>query len=106
MSMRFANKRRTLCEVLREINDYHQNKHKHDNRIRALCAEAELMGKKMARKLFEYSKEYDKDWWAANPLYRDKLIKRLSDNYHFEVSEEMKASIMANDNSPIEETKP
>lgn len=77
MSMRFTNKKRTLCEVLREIHDEHSGKNKHDALIRAKIAESIQMAKRMTKKLYEYNKEYDADWWKENPNYEKSLKKRI-----------------------------
>ena len=84
MSMRSKNpvKRRTICEILREINDMCQDKEKKSKKIRKLLVEAEKMSKKMDRKLYEYNKEYDKEgWWEKNPDYEKKFLKRLNESY-------------------------
>jgi hypothetical protein len=39
------------------------------------------MAKRMGHKLREYNKEYDKDWWAANPDYEKALKLRMSEKY-------------------------
>jgi hypothetical protein len=87
MSMRFTNKKRTVCEVLREINDFHQEDTKHDRGIRKLLMEAAYKAKRITMKLYEYSKskEYDKDWWEANPDYEKTFLKRMNENYKFEI---------------------
>jgi len=81
MSMRFTNNIRTLCEVLREINDMHQGTNTHDNCIRIKLSECQMMAKKMSKKLYEYNKEYDKDWWDKNTAYDEALNKRMGKDY-------------------------
>lgn len=83
MSLRRATKIRTLCEVLREINDLHQGETKHDRKVRKRLVEIERMAKKMSYKLLEYNKEYDKEWWETiEGKEREKrLRKRLSKSY-------------------------
>lgn len=83
MSLRRATRVRTLCEVLREINDLHQGDKKHDRKVRKKLVEAERMAKKMSYKLLEYNKEYDKDWWETTEgKRREKLLrKRFSKSY-------------------------
>ena len=83
MSLRRATKIRTLCEVLREVNDLHQGKTKHDKKVRKRLVEIERMAKKMSYKLLEYNKEYDKEWWeTVEGKEREKrLRKRLSKSY-------------------------
>jgi len=49
---------RTVCEVLREINDLCQKDSKQDKVIRKKLAEAEKMAKSMALKLEWYNKNF------------------------------------------------
>ena len=83
MSMREANKLRTLCEVIRECNDICEEikgnpKVTHQIvRIQTKLAEAEKMGGRMAKKLYEYNKEFDKGWWEKNQNYEEALRKRM-----------------------------
>jgi uncharacterized protein YcaQ len=79
--MKATNPKLTLCEVLRTINDKHQTNSEHDKEIRKLLCTAENMGKRMARKLTEYNKNYDKDWWEANPDYEKSLKQRMDTKY-------------------------
>lgn len=72
---------RTLCEVLREINDLHQEQKPKDRKTRKLLCEAEDMAKRMAFKLKEYNKHYDAGWWKDNPDYEKDLDRRLSKKY-------------------------
>lgn len=80
-SMKHACTARTVCEVLREINDLHQGPSKADKITRTLLCEAERMCKRMSLKLKEYNKKYDAGWWEANPDYEKDLDKRLNKNY-------------------------
>jgi hypothetical protein len=84
MSMRNASHERTICEVLREINDLHQSDSTHDKVIRQKLSEAEKMAKRMSLKLLEYNKEVYKDWWASNPEYEKRLRARLEEGYKVE----------------------
>lgn len=77
--MRFANNKRTVCEVLRDINDLCQDENQTE--IRKLLYEAEYMCKRMALKLKEYNKDWDAEWWAANPEYEKKLDERMKKSY-------------------------
>ena len=79
--MRHACAALTICEILRQINDIHQGSDKKDKNTRKLLCTAEDMAKRMSRKLKEYNKHYDKDWWAANPDYEKDLERRLSTKY-------------------------
>ena len=81
MSMRTASKLRTICEVLREINDLFQGNSKDEVLVRKKLAEAEKMAKRMQGKLVEYSKEKHKDWWERNPNYAKALKRRTSSAY-------------------------
>jgi len=78
MSMREANKLRTICEVLREINDLFNENNASKQTVVPLIKEAEKMAAKMARKLYEYNKEFDKDWWEENKDYEQDLLKRMN----------------------------
>ncbi len=81
MSMRVSFNVRTVCEVLREINDMHQKDDSHDNKVRMLLREAQTMAKKITGKLFEYNQEFDKGFWEANPdMYKD-IRRRLDTDY-------------------------
>lgn len=81
MSMRRAADRRTVCEVLREINDLHQGKEEHDTLVRYKLFECERMAKSMTRKLYENNKQWDAKFWADNPDYEKDLLKRLGTSY-------------------------
>lgn len=80
-TMRGSSKKITICEVLREINDFHQNDSEHDRTIRKKLIIAEGMAKKMSKKLFEYSKTKNFAWWRDNPDHEKDVRKRLSKNY-------------------------
>jgi len=80
MSLRGSNDERTLCEVLREINDIMQGEPKHKEVLEKL-REAESMAKKMAYKLLDYNKEVFKEWWDKNPEYEKTLKLRMSEKY-------------------------
>ena len=81
MTMRDVASKRTLCEVLREINDLHQGDGSIDKSTRALLLEAEGMAKKMSHKLYRYSKKWDKGWWKHNREYEARLLRRLGQSY-------------------------
>ena len=80
MSLRGTCEKRTVCEVLREINDTLQVNPIHKSILPKLI-DAERMCKKMAGKLFEYNKEFDAGWWENNPNHQEDLKKRLNTNY-------------------------
>ena len=68
MTMRIACKLRTLCGVLREIQDEHQDPNtEHDLLVRKRLAEAEVMAQTFTRKLLSYSKKYNKKFFKENP---------------------------------------
>ena len=90
-SMKYTNKKRTICECIREINDKIENEEilawrvgepeteERFKEIRILLKEIHTMAKKMTHKLYEYSKEWDKEFWDANPDYEQDLKRRLSE---------------------------
>lgn len=81
MSIRGTSTKRTICEVLRVINDHHQENTEHDEFIRKLLAEAEAMAKRMSYKMKEYNEHWDKGWWEANPTAKKDLERRLKETY-------------------------
>jgi len=81
MSLREVAKVRTICEVLREINDLHQFNTSMDIQTRKLLNEAEDMAKRMSKKLIEYNKNVYAGWWKKNPDYEKDLQKRLNKKY-------------------------
>lgn len=81
MGMREAAKKRTLCEVLREICDMHQGDSEHNRIVRQKLVEAETMGKRMSAKLIEYNKQVFSGWWLRNKDYEVDLKRRLEKKY-------------------------
>lgn len=81
MTMRGAANQITICEVLREINDLHQENSEHDNIIRQKLFVAETMAKKMSNKLLQYNKRVFAGWWKRNKNYEKTLRKRLNKRY-------------------------
>ena len=79
--MSTVNRKLTLCEVLRQINDTHQGDTEHDKQTRAMLCTAEHMAKRMAHKLYEYKKDFDKGWWEENKQYDEAMKKRLNEKY-------------------------
>lgn len=79
--MNFASHSRTICEVLREINDLHQGDSEHDRITRAKLFEAQKMAKRMSNKLIDYNKEVFAEWWEENPDYEEDLRKRVDSGY-------------------------
>jgi len=85
MGMKWASRDRTICEVIRKINDEAQGSSETDWKIRHLCTEAEIMAKKMALKLIEYKREVTGvefyKWENKNPTAEADLERRLSELY-------------------------
>jgi RPA family protein len=79
--MRSAYSMRTLCEVLREINDLHQEQTTHDKIIRVKLCEAEDMAKRMSIALLGYHKKIFSGWWNRNPNWEKKLTLRHNTKY-------------------------
>ena len=83
--MRQSNKKRSICEVLGEINDLHQGDTVLDILTRKKLAEAEQMAKKIVLKLIEYSKACNKDSWieweSSCPGYEELLVTRTKKSY-------------------------
>jgi hypothetical protein len=82
--MRDASHLRTICEVLREINDLHQGISRKDILTRKKLAVCQKMAKRMSLKLLEYNKEVFRDWWKNNKNYEKQLRKRLKTTYYAE----------------------
>ena len=78
-SMKFTNKKRTLCEVIRECNDIIDgiSESKQTRQLRNKFEEIHNMAKAMTKRLYEYSKEWDADFWKDNPDYEKDLKRRL-----------------------------
>jgi hypothetical protein len=76
-SLRGVCKCRTICEVLREINDLCQESSQKDQEVRKRVTEASNMAKRMSRKLVEYNKKCFAGWWKANPDYNVKVKEQL-----------------------------
>jgi hypothetical protein len=73
-----ASQFRTICEVLREINDLHQEATPHDEAVRIKLLEAVNMGKRMDRTLREDNgRTLAADgWWVKNPGFKKIEAKR------------------------------
>lgn len=72
---------RSVCEILREINDLCQGEESKDYQIRDKCSEAIYKAKRMAKKLKEYNKNYNAGWWEDNKEYEASLEKRMQLEY-------------------------
>ena len=75
-SMKYANRERTSCEVVRELFELVRD----DPAAVEKLKEIHTMAKRMSTKLYEYNKEYDKGWWEKNPDYEEDLKRRLNEN--------------------------
>ena len=80
-TMRGAHDYRTICEVLREINDLSQSPGPLAKRVRGLLCEAEDMAKRMSRRLYEYNQQWDRGFWVKNPDKAADMERRLSEKY-------------------------
>ena len=75
--MKRVNRFRTICEVLREINDLVQSDSEKDKKIRELLNEAFNMAKRIVYKLYEYNREACKGFWKKNPRKARKIEEEL-----------------------------
>jgi len=77
-----VSKKRTICEVHREIYDIVQNLSDFNKREQVidLLEEAFLMAKKMNDKLFEYKKDWDKGFFAPETQDNISRKKKLRGN--------------------------
>jgi hypothetical protein len=71
----WVSKRRTICEILREINDI-VGEMPENKMLIGLITEAFGMAKKMDRKLREYKDDWDKGLYTKNEDYQQDLINR------------------------------
>jgi hypothetical protein len=78
LNVRRKMSKRTLCEVLREVDDlaYESGMEGYEE-LRAKLVEAEQMGKRMSKKLYTYNKKWQAGWWESNPDYEEKYLRRL-----------------------------
>lgn len=67
--------KRTVCEVLREINDLAIQIHE-NGRMLSLILEALKMTKNMDRKLREYKQDWDKGLYGNNENYQEDIKTR------------------------------
>lgn len=85
MSIRHASQDRTICEVIRKVNDLAQGSSEKDWAIRNLCTEMEIMAKKITLKLIDYKRKVDEDgfieWEHKNPTFEEDLKRRLREDY-------------------------
>ncbi len=70
-----ASRRRTICEVHREIHDAVQADEP-KNKVLALLKEAYDYGKRMDAKLREQKRDYDEGLWPDNPNWKKSRKQR------------------------------
>jgi len=68
---------RTICEVLREINDLIQEDNEQNAKVRVLLEEAFNMSKRIVAKLYEYNKQSCADFWERNPNRKRAIEEEL-----------------------------
>lgn len=71
-----ASHKRTICEVLREIQDVVS-----DDMITTKLIEAEHMAKRMSAKMLEYNKDVFDDFWEENEDYERDMLRRMAVQY-------------------------
>ena len=76
-NVRRTNRFRTICEVLREINDSVQGDTEKDAKLRLLLNEAFTMAKKIVYKLYEYNKAACAGFWKRNPRQQRRIEEEL-----------------------------
>ena len=76
---KYADERRTICEVLREIYDltFAVSNETVRDEIRDRLKIVYEMAKKMDKKLHEYKFGWDRDFWVVNKDYKKDLGRRL-----------------------------
>lgn len=77
----FAHKRRTICEVHREIYDILYDRFRdseHFGQIADLLQESYVMAKKMDAKLLQYKRDYSIEWYEEqkDEIVMEKLASR------------------------------
>jgi len=73
-----VNKKRTICEVHREIYDILSEDEDKNKQAIDLLQEAFTMAKKMNQKLRQYKHNYDDGWWeeTKKEIVKEKLKRR------------------------------
>jgi len=75
-------RRRYVCEILRCINDLHQDETEHSEEVRELLREAESGAKAMVRKLEEYKAGTKKEIFTEpNKDFKEKKKLRRQEGY-------------------------
>jgi len=78
-NLTYTNEIRTVCEVIRELNDIvcdQRIKKGIRSQLKEKADEIYTMVKKMNKKLVEYKDGYDRKWYKENENYGDSLSKR------------------------------
>ena len=84
-SMKYANKKRTICEVIRECNDLLigiDNMDEIDlmelntDELKKKVEEIHNMAKRMSKKLYSYKKNWEDGFYEDNLDYKQDLKKR------------------------------
>lgn len=75
-SMKFTNKKRTICEVIREINDIINENTYDKDKMKGKIKEIHDMAKRMSKKLYAYKKDWDKNEYGINPDYEQDIKNR------------------------------
>lgn len=76
MTIMGASHKRTICEVLREIQDVVS-----DDMVITKLIEAEHMAKRMSAKMLEYNKDVFEDFWEENEDYEQDMLRRMATQY-------------------------
>jgi hypothetical protein len=76
-SMKYINDKRTICEVVRECCDALGGEDINKNLMRHKLKEIHAMAKRRSKKLFNYSKEWDHEFWQDNPEYERSLRRKF-----------------------------
>lgn len=76
MTIMGASHKRTICEVLREIQDVIS-----DDMVITKLIEAEHMAKRMSAKMIEYNKDVFNDFWEENEDYELDILRRMETQY-------------------------
>ncbi len=73
-----ANRKRTICEVHREIFDlvYAMEASGTRDKIIDLLVEATFYAKKMSKRLHEYNRDWEKGFYGENPDYAEDVQHR------------------------------
>lgn len=81
---------KTICEVLRRINDCCQGNTENDAKIRELLLEAMSRAKNIITDLWRYKKACDREWWKKNPQAEIDLLKGLRTGMNYKIGGKIK----------------